>query len=88
MLTETCLYTGEENVSETIEYELTLLETGKWNQTLIGLESETINHLLKKQKRIKYLTAFLLNLLKHDKYHMSCKIKQRILYRGQTCLFY
>ena len=47
---KTCLYTGEEYISKEIESELTWIKTGKWNQNLGGLESETTNQLFKETK--------------------------------------
>lgn len=47
---KTCLYTGEEHISEEIESELTWIKTGKWNQNLGGLESETTNQLFRETK--------------------------------------
>ena len=40
---KTCLYTGEENISEVLKSHLTFLKTGKWKQELGGLESRTTN---------------------------------------------
>ncbi|MCF6347337.1 MAG: anaerobic ribonucleoside-triphosphate reductase activating protein [Flavobacteriaceae bacterium] len=40
---KTCLYTGEEHISENILNELTWIKTGKWKQSLGGLSSTTTN---------------------------------------------
>lgn len=40
---KTCLYTGEENVSHEILKQLTWIKTGKWVQSLGGLESASTN---------------------------------------------
>ncbi|MBV1888297.1 MAG: anaerobic ribonucleoside-triphosphate reductase activating protein, partial [Urechidicola sp.] len=40
---KTCLYTGEETVSQDIISELTWIKTGKWVQTLGGLDSKITN---------------------------------------------
>ncbi len=40
---QTCLYTGEEHISENILNELTWIKTGKWKQSLGGLSSTTTN---------------------------------------------
>jgi anaerobic ribonucleoside-triphosphate reductase activating protein len=55
---KTCLYTGEESVSEELTKELTFLKTGKWKQELGGLESETTNQTfieISKNKNLNYL---------------------------------
>lgn len=39
----TCLYTGEEDVSNEIKSELTYLKTGRWTSELGGLKSKTTN---------------------------------------------
>ena len=40
---KTCLYTGEEAVSNLILKELDWIKTGKWNSSLGGLDSERTN---------------------------------------------
>ena len=55
---KTCLYTGEETVSEYISAKLTWLKTGKWIEHLGGLESVTTN-----QKFIEIKTKNNLNQL-------------------------
>ena len=40
---KTCLYTGEDHVSDNIRKELTWLKTGRWIPKLGGLESTTTN---------------------------------------------
>lgn len=40
---KTCLYTGEENVPQQILSQLTWIKTGKWIQSLGGLESNSTN---------------------------------------------
>ena len=42
---KTCLYTGEESISEDIKTHLTFLKTGKWQQEAGGLESSITNQL-------------------------------------------
>lgn len=60
----TCLYTGENNVSDTIRTQLTWLKTGKWMQELGGLNSYKTN-----QKFIEVKTNKNLNhlFLKNEK---------------------
>ncbi len=55
---KTCLYTGEETISENLKSHLTFLKTGKWKQELGGLESRTTN-----QKFIEVPTNQKLNYL-------------------------
>lgn len=55
---KTCLYTGEDSVSEEIKNHLTFLKTGKWQKKLGGLESKLTN-----QKFINVLTNQNLNYL-------------------------
>lgn len=55
---KTCLYTGEENISDSLKSHLTFLKTGKWKQELGGLESRTTN-----QKFIEVPTNQKLNYL-------------------------
>jgi anaerobic ribonucleoside-triphosphate reductase activating protein len=55
---KTCLYTGEEKVSETILNQLTWLKTGKWEQHLGGLNSKSTNQKfidVKTNKTLNYL---------------------------------
>ena len=55
---KTCLYTGQESVSEELSNELTFLKTGKWIQELGGLDSETTNQTfieISKNKNLNYL---------------------------------
>ena len=40
---QTCLYTGEDEISKEIANELTWIKTGKWIESLGGLESEKTN---------------------------------------------
>lgn len=40
---ETCLYTGEDEISNRLKNQLTWLKTGKWNEKLGGLDSDTTN---------------------------------------------
>ncbi len=62
---KTCLYTGENNVSDVIKSQLTWLKTGKWIQELGGLNchktnqkfievktNRNLNHLFIKNKKI------------------------------------
>ena len=44
---KTCLYTGEDSVSEDISKQLDLLKTGKWDAAKGGLESEGTNQILR-----------------------------------------
>jgi anaerobic ribonucleoside-triphosphate reductase activating protein len=55
---KTCLYTGEEFISEAIKNELTFLKTGKWEQKIGGLEKNSTN-----QKFINVKTNQKLNYL-------------------------
>ena len=55
---KTCLYTGEDFISEAIKTELTFLKTGKWEQKLGGLEKNNTN-----QKFINVKTNQKLNYL-------------------------
>ncbi|MFK5983378.1 MAG: anaerobic ribonucleoside-triphosphate reductase activating protein [Flavobacteriaceae bacterium] len=55
---KTCLYTGEDFISEVIKTELTFLKTGKWKQNLGGLENKFTN-----QKFINVKTNQKLNYL-------------------------
>ena len=55
---KTCLYTGEESISEDILNQLTWIKTGKWKQSLGGLESNETN-----QKFIEVKTNRNLNYL-------------------------
>ncbi len=57
---KTCLYTGEETISEEIKNHLTYLKTGSWKMELGGLESEETN-----QKFIHIQTNKNLNYLFH-----------------------
>ena len=55
---KTCLYTGEESVSEEISNQLTWLKTGMWKQELGGLESNKTNQLfieVKTNQKLNYL---------------------------------
>ncbi|WP_108807981.1 anaerobic ribonucleoside-triphosphate reductase activating protein [Aquimarina spinulae] len=55
---ETCLYTGLEEVDDKILTQLTWIKTGRWNQSLGGLNSETTNQEfieVKTNKRLNYL---------------------------------
>ena len=55
---KTCLYTGEERISEEISNELTFLKTGSWKSELGGLGSETTNQKftdVKKNINLNYL---------------------------------
>lgn len=54
----TCLYTGEEQVSDAILNELTWVKTGKWEQSLGGLSSVITNQkfiTVKTNKNLNYL---------------------------------
>jgi len=55
---KTCLYTGEEKISDEILNQLTWIKTGKWQQSLGGLNSEKTN-----QKFIDVKTNQILNNL-------------------------
>jgi len=55
---KTCLYTGENLVSDNIKNNLTWIKTGKWEQALGGLSSSTTN-----QKFIEVKTNKSLNHL-------------------------
>lgn len=55
---KTCLYTGEDQVSNTILNELTWIKTGKWTQELGGLDNKNTN-----QKFIEVKTNTVLNNL-------------------------
>ena len=46
----TCLYTGEEQISEKILNELTWIKTGPWKKELGGLDSPKTNQLFKEVK--------------------------------------
>lgn len=55
---KTCLYTGEEQVSDAILNELTWVKTGKWEHTLGGLNSANTNQKfidVKTNKKLNYL---------------------------------
>jgi anaerobic ribonucleoside-triphosphate reductase activating protein len=55
---KTCLYTGENSVSDEIIDQLTWLKTGKWKQELGGLESRLTNQLfidVTTNKKLNYL---------------------------------
>ena len=55
---ETCLYTGLEQVDDKILAQLTWIKTGRWNQSLGGLNSETTNQQfieVKTNKRLNHL---------------------------------
>ena len=55
---KTCLYTGENSVSENIKTHLTFLKTGKWQQEVGGLESSITNQLFIKvptNQKLNYL---------------------------------
>ncbi len=55
---KTCLYTGEEIISKDILDQLTWIKTGKWNQSLGGLESSQTNQKfteIKTNKNLNYL---------------------------------
>ncbi|MBT3871004.1 MAG: anaerobic ribonucleoside-triphosphate reductase activating protein [Flavobacteriaceae bacterium] len=45
---KTCLYTGENSISEDLKTHLTFLKTGKWQQDLGGLESSVTNQIFTK----------------------------------------
>lgn len=55
---KTCLYTGEEKISQTILTHLNWIKTGKWNSKKGGLDSKTTN-----QKFIQIKTNTILNHL-------------------------
>lgn len=55
---KTCLYTGEEKISDEILNQLTWIKTGKWQQSLGGLNIEKTN-----QKFIDVKTNQILNNL-------------------------
>ena len=55
---KTCLYTGEDSVSEEITDQLTWLKTGMWIQELGGLESNLTNQIfieIRTNKKLNYL---------------------------------
>ena len=55
---KTCLYTGEDLISEDIKSHLTFLKTGKWQQDKGGLESNITNQLFIKvptNQKLNYL---------------------------------
>jgi len=55
---KTCLYTGEEFVSDAIKKQLTFLKTGMWKQELGGLEKTNTNQLfinVKTNQNLNYL---------------------------------
>ncbi|MFK5879800.1 MAG: anaerobic ribonucleoside-triphosphate reductase activating protein [Flavobacteriaceae bacterium] len=52
---KTCLYTGEETVSNEVLTELTFIKTGKWLQKLGGLDSPTTNQKFKELSTNKIL---------------------------------
>jgi len=55
---KTCLYTGEEVVSEEIKKHLTFLKTGKWEHKLGGLEKNNTNQNfinVKTNQKLNYL---------------------------------
>ena len=58
MTYKTCLYTGENSVSNTITQELDWIKVGKWDATLGGLTSSKTN-----QKFIDLKTNTILNNL-------------------------
>ncbi|WP_103071657.1 anaerobic ribonucleoside-triphosphate reductase activating protein [Aquimarina sediminis] len=55
---KTCLYTGEDHVSRELITHLTWVKTGKWDQSLGGLENEKTN-----QKFIEVRTNTIQNYL-------------------------
>lgn len=57
---KTCLYTGEESISDQLKSELTWLKTGRWEQQLGGLDSPQTN-----QKFIEIRNHTILNHLFH-----------------------
>ena len=52
---ETCLYSGEDNLSEDILKELTWAKTGPWKEEFGGLESKFTNQIFKEVKTNKNL---------------------------------
>ncbi len=55
---KTCLYTGEDLISEDIKTHLTFLKTGKWQQEVGGLESSITNQVFIKvptNQKLNYL---------------------------------
>lgn len=61
---KTCLYTGENDVSENLLNELTWIKTGRWTSSLGGLDSSTTNQQFKEVKTNKIYNHLFIN-----KYH-------------------